>query len=336
MLLIDAVFINYAGGKILLDYLIENVRNTGIDVVYLLDARIKGRHPATGTASKVYYCSGNILARHLFYLRHRRDYQKVIAFGNVPPNIKLRAQVYTYFHQLLFLDLPASLSMRERGLLLLKSYIIQLLCRNTDYWIVQSAIVKAKLIERFRTIEDENVLLIPFYPPSSESCFEERIKNSFLYVSSGAPHKNHIRLLHAFAKYYDKQKLGCLHLTVGSECIELCSLITSLQKQDYPIINHGFIERASVVKLYRSTEFLVYPSLSESFGLGIIEGIENGCKILGADRPYLYAVCGPSLVFDPNSIDAICSALTKAVSEIIAPSRQITFNEVSKLLDIIK
>ena len=41
MLLIDAIYINTGGGKILLDYLIEELEKTDKQIFYLLDKRIQ-------------------------------------------------------------------------------------------------------------------------------------------------------------------------------------------------------------------------------------------------------------------------------------------------------
>ena len=41
MILIDAIYINTGGGKILLDYLIEELEKTDKQIFYLLDKRIE-------------------------------------------------------------------------------------------------------------------------------------------------------------------------------------------------------------------------------------------------------------------------------------------------------
>ena len=45
MILVDALYINNGGGKILLDYLILKLNESSLDVYYLLDDRIIGNHP---------------------------------------------------------------------------------------------------------------------------------------------------------------------------------------------------------------------------------------------------------------------------------------------------
>ena len=84
------------------------------------------------------------------------------------------------------------------------------------------------------------------------------------------------------------------------------------------------------------SEFVIYPSFSESFGLGIIEGIENGCKVIGADLEYLKSVCNPSLVFNPNSPFSIADALQKSLKNEIKETNQLVFNEIKQLINFLK
>ena len=86
----------------------------------------------------------------------------------------------------------------------------------------------------------------------------------------------------------------------------------------------------------KASEFVIYPSFSESFGIGIIEGIENGCKIIGADLEYLKSVCNPSLTFNPNSPFSIADAFQKSVKTEIKKTKQLVFNEIKRLINLLK
>ena len=45
IILIDALHVNNGGGKVLLDYLIESIEKSNLQVFYLLDERVERRHP---------------------------------------------------------------------------------------------------------------------------------------------------------------------------------------------------------------------------------------------------------------------------------------------------
>lgn len=203
---------------------------------------------------------------------------------------------------------------------------------------VQTSRVKKEFLDSLPKIKKEQILIMPFYPELKlvDSAFVERQKNTFVYVSSGSPYKNNIRLIEAFIIFYQKYKVGKLYLTIGNEFHILQALIKEYQQKGFPIVNCGFMERKALAKLYRENEFLIFPSLSESFGLGLIEAMENGCKIIGANLDYTFAVCDPSLVFEPESIDSIENAFKIAVLNELKPTKQLVRNEIDELIEILK
>ena len=74
----------------------------------------------------------------------------------------------------------------------------------------------------------------------------------------------------------------------------------------------------------------------ESFGLGIIEGIENGCKVMGADLPYTYAICKPSISFNPKLVKSIIKAFETALNtKSIIKTEQLVFNEIDSIKRLI-
>lgn len=333
MVLIDALHINNDGGKVLLDYLIEKLEQTDIELYYLLDDRIINNHPAIQPKHQVKYVKAGLLNRYLFYLKHQHQFKKILCFGNIPPVISVKAEVYTYFHQLQFLNVPAELNWKSRAKFNLKINVLKQFVGHTNFWLVQSKEVKAALVKQFTKIKADTVKIEPFYPPLGGLDVPIRKKNTFLYVSSGTPHKNHLNLLAAFCSFYDTHQTGELHLTISEQYTSISTLIAQAIAKNYPIVNHGFVARQALTAIYRSAEFAIYPSLTESFGMGLIEAIENGCKIIGADRPYLYAVCEPSLIFDPLSVDDMAKVMGRAVNEEVVESKQLVFDEIGTLIN---
>lgn len=337
MTLIDALHINDGGGKILLNYLIKSIEESNLKVTYLLDDRVKGSH-ANINNNNVLYMKSNFINRLLFYLRNKSRFQKVFCFGNIPPPININAKSFTYFHQKLFLYFPGELKFTYKLSLFVKSTIVKILSINTDFWIVQSDLMKQDLMNSFKNYTDLKVLVHPFYPPLSPclKTLSARVPKSFLYVSTYNPHKNFIKLINAFKSFFDKYKKGELHLTLVNDNSKIILKINDLILRGYPIINHGFVNRDSLTLLYQQSEFIIYPSLLESFGLGIIEGIENGCKVIGADLPYTYAVCKPSITFNPNLEKSIFKAFeTTLNSKSITKTKQLVFNEIDSIIRIL-
>jgi glycosyltransferase involved in cell wall biosynthesis len=334
MTLIDAIFINNGGGKILLDYLIEEINNKKtLKVHYVFDLRIKDKHSKV-TNGTYEYMSSSLFKRIKFYIKRRNFYNKVFCFGNLPPFIKLKTPVITYFHQPLYLKSIKKFNFYFNFLLRIKISILYLIVNNSQKWVVQSALIKNLLARKFK-IKDENIYVIPFYPSIKKSNNFVKKELIFLYVSNGEPHKNHNRLLESFVLFYDKEKKGELHLTIDDSYNNLILQINNLKIKGYPIINHGFLNHIELSKIYSKALFFIFPSLTESFGLGIIEALESDCIIIGADCSYMHAICRPSYIFNPESVEDIYNVMVTAFNSIPNKSEQLVSNEVENLLSLL-
>jgi glycosyltransferase involved in cell wall biosynthesis len=335
-LLIDAVYINNGGGKILLDALIRELVKGGLNVTFLLDDRIRGNHPKINSEALIYIRAG-VVSRTKFYYRNQALFSKILCFANIPPFLKVDAEVLTYFHQPMYLNVPREFDYLQRAKFILKALILKTMAKHTDLWLVQSDHIKARLIRKFK-LNVENAEVLPFYPlfdlPDRRI---ERKDDTFLYVSSGAAHKNHFRLVNAFCGFYDKYKRGKLILTIESDSPSVLELIREKVSVGYPIVNIGFVDRATLQNVYMSSKFLVYPSLAESFGLGLIEAIECGCFVIGADLPYTYEVCQPTLIFNPLEVESIFKAFEDSLQkDNLIPSRPIITNEIGRLIKLLQ
>jgi len=335
MILIDSTYINNGGGRILLDYLVEVFQKQEIEVFYLFDDRCSDSFSAISKKNKI-FLKASFYNRYNFYKQNQHHYKTILCFGNIPPPIKVDAKVYTYFHQKLFLELPSGTSLKNVLIFKLKSFIWRSLKKNTDYWIVQSETMANNLKTKLKLLSGK-ILVLPFYPPLSNQVVNgKREKNSFIYVSSGSAHKNHLFLINAFCSFYDKNKLGNLAVTIGKEFPLLLSLIKEKNSLGYPILNYGHLKRDQLSEIYPLYEYHIYPSLSESFGLGLLESMENGCKIIGANLPYTYAVCKPSITFSTSDTKSLELAFEKAERKDEEETRQMVFNEINKLVTLLQ
>lgn len=336
MILIDALYINNGGGKVLLDYLIQELNKLDIEIFYLFDKRIENTYYPVNPKSQKCFLESSFIKRKQFYLENKDKFSKILCFGNLPPNIKIKnATVYTYFHQPLFLELPKNMPLKDRIKFWIKTKILNSIKKNTDFWLVQSELIQSGFKNKYK-IDGEKVLLMPFYPPfknSNETV--ERKENKYIYVSNASIHKNHVKLIDAFCLFYDKYKKGSLTVTVSDEFNDVLNYVKDKQNLGYPIKNLGFIKRDDLKKIYESHEYLIFPSFAESFGLGLVEAIENGCKIIGADLPYTYAVCKPSLVFNPLEVDSITEALSLSLQKNTINSESKVKNEINTLISLL-
>jgi len=336
MIFIDAIYINNGGGKVLLDYLMQELNKLDVPIFYLLDKRIENNHQPVNGKSKVVFQQADYYRRKEFYQEHQDQFSTILCFGNLPPAIKMKNAVsFTYFHQPLFLRLPKEMPIKEKVMFWIKTKILYSSRKNTDYWLVQSDFIKQRLSEKYK-VKREKVLLMPFYPPFKDTqTVVQREKNTYVFVSNAAHHKNHIKLIDAFCKFYDISKKGELTITVAETFTELYQMITEKQNLGYPIKNLGFINRDELKEIYQSHEYLIFPSLAESFGLGLVEAIDNGCKVIGADLPYTYEVCDPSIIFNPNEEQSIIDALLLSLKSNIKPSTKKITNNIKQFITLL-
>jgi glycosyltransferase involved in cell wall biosynthesis len=327
MILLDAVYINTGGGKALLQELLLSLR--GVEGVYLLrDTRIED---VDATGFRVYDIPYGEFARAKFYRKYGRQLTRVLCFGNVPPPVRLEADVAVYFHNMLLCQSVPGVSMYRRFLSAIKMAYIRICSGNTQRFFVQSPAVRAALSLRLPpgTKIDE----MPFYVPqvAAEGGMprsNDRWKK-FAYVSNAYPHKNHSTLIRAWELLAVGGLSPELHLTISGDYPEVNGMIEKATSAGACIINHGFIEPG---RLYKKCGYQIFPSLIESFGLGLVEAAESGCAILASDRTFVYQVVKPMATFDPHSAESICEAVSSVFGKPAPASQVIINNQIHRLV----
>lgn len=334
--LIDALYINNSGGKVLLDYLINTIieKDLSNKFYFLLDPRGKYDY-----LDKINYEIGkpSMLFRFQFYSKKKENFNKVFCFANLPPLVRLNnTEVYTYFHNTLIVDPPKKYSLKKKIYLLIQKSILIFFKNNTTFWIMQSNNV-ANLFRQSIKLDVKRIKIIPFF--KLETLIQSSIskqKNTFIYASSGAEHKNHKNLLKAWGELNVQDYNPKLVLTIPDINVTLQDQINTLNNRGADIVNLGYLPFDTLKSIYLKTEFLIYPSLSESFGLPLIEAINFGCKILASDLPYVKAVVKPSLVFNPTDVNSITQVVKKCLISDVEISECLVENEIENLIMLLK
>src|SRR5690606_3350165 len=102
MLLLDSLYVNTGGAKVLLDYLVDELEKSGIDVFYLFDIRCAESFQKVNENNKK-FLKASLLNRSLFYARNSKRFSTIFCFGNLPPFTSQKVRVITYFHQKLYI-----------------------------------------------------------------------------------------------------------------------------------------------------------------------------------------------------------------------------------------
>lgn len=336
MILVDGVYINEGGGLVLLEYLINFLEKQSSDFFYLLDKRTESFFSKFIDPKKCDFIDNGFFSRYKFYSENKKSFKTIFCFGNLPPFCRTESNVIVYFHQKLFLEIPSDFPKSEKIKFKIKQIILGFFSINANYWLVQNNSVANLLAVKYLRGNIEQVKVLPFYPEINFANFSgEKEANSFIYVSNSSPHKNHIRLIDAFCDAIDRNIKAKLILTVPLSDVKLCEILDKKISDGYPIENLGFIDRTQLIEFYWKAEFLIFPSLSESFGLGLVEAIDAGCKVIASDLDYTYDVCIPSLVFNPYDTNSIMKAIITATQENLPHSEKLIQNQTLNILKLI-
>ncbi|MCD6013324.1 MAG: glycosyl transferase group 1 [Flavipsychrobacter sp.] len=334
MVLIDALFINKGGGAVLLQYLIERIlaRPEKDNFFFLLDPRFE----KPDILDKNYVVINNsINDRIKFYKLNKNNYSKVFCFANTPPPVKLKVPAYTYFHNQKLLEAPKHKFEKKYFFLYLKYLAIKLYNRNTDYYIVQTphmvhALTKLGLKNKM------HCLTIPFYDDrkylTGHVQFSQRVKDEFVFISNPSPQKNYPVLLDAWEYLLENGYTPKLHVTIDDTAPQLLVRMEDLVNKGARISNHVYLDPR---ELYFNCPFLIFPSVTESFGLPLIEAVDSGMKVIASDLDYVHDVIVPSLTFDPHDRISIANAVIQALEKDLPFPRIVTSNEVERLISLL-
>lgn len=332
-ILIDALYINNSGGLRLLEYLISELQQSDAKYYLLADSRCKGKFD---DCQHVEYMDASMRNRRRFYLQHRNVFASVLCFGNIPTPIKMDVPVYTYFHNINLLTLAESHSLKKRVKSWLKREVFRHYKKNTDYWLVQTSNTAKELCSHLNENEDR-VKLMPFYelPPELLKLNKETHGEDYVYISNYTGAKGHEELLEAWRILHKQGLDKTLHLTVPETAFDFCKRIKTAQDEGVNVINHGFVPYSEVIELFEQSKAIIYPSHNESLGLGIIEAINAGCDVLGADLPYIHAICKPSGVFNPYNPESIAEAVIKYENGKEIKSSLFIYNQINELIELL-
>ncbi len=339
MILIDGVYINKSGGKVLLELLLENIITNKNIAFFILDKRIELEIKAKYNTVQNFLFGFNERSRAKIYKNLPPSVKSILCFANVPPPVPIKnIPVYIYFHNALLLNSSnTNYSLIEKLKFLIKRLYIWSRNRDNYFWIVQTPGMKNLLLKRLG-VKEGNIQMLPFYDVEKFRGVNHQLKTNktnFLYVADGVQQKNHLVLLKAWEIMGKTTNHDLtLHLTIPQTFTNLIDLINRLNTQGLKIINHGYCDEQKLINLYSNCNYVIFPSLAESFGLPLIEAAVAGCEIISSDLPYIYDVIKPLQVFNPYIASSIVGAVLHVLNNHKEKTTAIIINnEIEELMN---
>jgi glycosyltransferase involved in cell wall biosynthesis len=175
---------------------------------------------------------------------------------------------------------------------------------------------RKKIIVTFEAADDNFINLVKKTSSSDSKKILEKYgaKPPYLmYVGNAHPHKNIEMLIRAFGLLRERYQYLQLVL-VGNP-----SPFWQKIRRQYPQKNILYLENLTdqeLVALYRNAQAYVFPSLSEGFGLPLLEAMVCGCPVVSSNKTSLPEVGGDGAVyFDPTNIDDMVEKIQKVLND---------------------
>jgi glycosyltransferase involved in cell wall biosynthesis len=343
-IVIDAVGIRGHGGAAVLSELthwLPKVRPDWKWHVFLVDSNQREFNltPITKnvTIQTIHNSSGfkrlNWINSGLFKQLYRLSPDILFSFANIAPAKPVCPQVvYVQQRNALFFNKP-SFRMIKRCLRLhrLRRHILRGAMASQAV-IVQTQSMRQRLTE-LEPVLHNRIQVIPsgYRTPQSNKiiCLHKKkiIPSSkrprLIYVSHPSEHKNHMALIKAIPliseKFFDVRLL----LTLENQNPPNKRYQGFIKEMENTARNHGVLNRIiwlgqlepeEVTYALSQCDLMVFPSLSESFGLALVEAMATGCPIAAADLPYAHDVAGKAAVyFHPNRPASIADTIIKTL-----------------------
>ncbi len=176
--------------------------------------------------------------------------------------------------------------------------------------------IKTKLVTTYEGIADSFL---------STKIEKKPTKNQLVYTGSLYPHKN-IEVVFRALKKLPEFNLKL----VGSRSVFQQETMKLAKK--YQVENQveflGRLSDQQLIELYQESYALVFPSLSEGFGLPGLEAMAVGLPVIASDIPIFQEIYQDSAAyFDPNSAEELVEKI-----RILGPSRAILAKTGKKLI----
>jgi glycosyltransferase involved in cell wall biosynthesis len=144
-------------------------------------------------------------------------------------------------------------------------------------------------------------------------------KNYLFYVGTTRLHKNMKNLLRAFNLACKKLPAGIKLVITGNETYldePDKAVINEINKDGQRVFFTGFVSGYVLEQLFKNCDAFIFPSLSEGFGIPVLEAFYFNKPLLCSNTTSLPEIAGDAaLYFDPASQDDIANIILKFYSD---------------------
>ena len=314
--------VHTGGGLVLLKTLLSSWPPEYKLTAYL-DERAKDQLPVPSGVT-VIWVGPRLLSRltaEWSLFRYVNANSQVLCFHGLPPLLPCKAKISVFVQNRLLIqnELNTIFKWKTRIRVTVERLWANIFKHRVARYIVQTPTMQRDMFAWLANSKQiPSVEVIPFLaslPVPSLNTNSTTICD-FLYVADGEAHKNHLNLLAAWRLLAEEDIRPTLFLTLSNRDTTLAKRISEISANaGLRITNLGQMSHDRLIHLYGNAKALIFPSMTESFGLPLIEASHFGLPILASELDYVRDVCIPVQTFDPQSPVSIARAVKRHLGQ---------------------
>jgi glycosyltransferase involved in cell wall biosynthesis len=150
------------------------------------------------------------------------------------------------------------------------------------------------------------------FPNSNDSRYKVT-EPTFFYPASNDPHKNVSLLIEAWKLLESGNVKAKLVVTLSRSQLNLDTIKPYIEAFNVEFL--GQITEMAVESRIKAADFLIFPSLFESFGYSLYDALKMGTPIICSESSYVYDICSPEMTFDPRCAFSIARTVARAAGQ---------------------
>lgn len=248
-------------------------------------------------------------------------HDRILCFHGLPPLLQNKGSIIIFQQNRNYFGSVAlqTFAWRTRQRLRFEqivAYLFRKRCK--EYWVQTPSMALA--LKNWYGEKSVSIRVLPFAEPLERIAKYEHKQWDFLYVADGEAHKNHRCLIDAWVLLAQQGFKPSLALTLSNRDESLLKWIQEqIKAYGLKITNLGHMPHNELLSVYSRSKALIFPSVSESFGLPLIEAKQASLPIVASELDFVRDVCEPQHTFDPNSPTSIARAVRRFIGNASLP-----------------
>lgn len=244
--------------------------------------------------------------------------------GNTAPYFSPAPIVQT-LHDVIFMDsIPSEDSLYQRFGNLYRRWVVPVVTPRSKAIVTVSHYEKERIVQRLG-IPGEKVNVVynginekrfhTHYGAEQKNALIKKYNlpaNFILFLGNATTRKNPVRAIEAYVKYASATARPLAFVTPG---LSMKFVVKTLKHLQFPydpsqFITPGYIDDADLPLLYIASKIFLFPSLSEGFGMPVIEAMACGTPVVSSNAACLPEIAGNAAILaNPLKADEMASAL---------------------------